>query len=475
MPTKDSDINITANLQRTAQVIADTYATFAIPLKFKQAAQGAVFTRYEFEILSPKIRMNNIAMFTDDLRVATATDGDIVIDSSLDEPRVFGVEIPNVERDVVELDELLKSPEFANAKGELVFAVGSDVYGKTAVADLSRLPHLLVGGTTGSGKTTFLQSMIVSLSFKYGPEHVRFLLCDLKGFDLSVFKELPHALVPRIIDSVESALSCLDYLTNEMERRYELFRKYNVVNIRDYNNLVPTNSQQELPYLVFVVDELADIMAASKQNFEYKFLPLSQKCRSAGIHLVLSTQRPDTVTLSGTIKANVPARIAFKVCSAHDSATILNCGKAQKLSGQGDMYFTDDCSKNPKRLQGGYISYNDLRYFVDFLKQTDSADFDNEAVRAIFIPRDTVSERGFDNALLKCALRILLERYRGEASISALQRSMQIGFNKAGRLLEELQNRGYVEAFPTDENFLSKPRVLVSLEDLDDLFPDDDD
>lgn len=381
-------------------------------------------------------------------------------------------------RELVTLDSITCSDEFCESKGRLSFAVGIDAFGKNVVADLAELPHLLIAGTTGSGKSTVLNSLIVSLAQKYSPDYVKFLLVDTKCVELTRFNGLPHLLTREVVTVPEDVFDALDYLIVEMNRRYDSFRSSNVGNIVEYNG----QSATKLPYLVFVVDELADVMGSRKREFEIRLLRLSQKCRASGIHIVLATQRPDVTVVSGTVKASIPARIALRMSSKYDSVNIIGSSGAEELIGQGDMLFMGIGSPNLQRVQGALVTSEEIRAVIGALKRKYSAKSNAEAEDKISLSRKattTVAPAPPTNSevdpLCKRALRFWLEKQAGRASIASIQRNLGIGFNRAGRIMDYCQKMGYVETIKETDPSSKPVTVLITLADLDRLFPDQDD
>ena len=474
--------------QRAADAIVNKLSVFGIKVESANIIVGPSVTRYMFNVLSQKTRMSEFARFSDDIKACIEAQEDIRIEAPVHGTNQVGIEVANKVKTPVVLRSLLESETFQKAKGKLVFAIGQEITGKVIVADLADMPHLLVAGTTGSGKSVCLNCLIVSLMYKYGPEYVRFVMVDPKFVELSRYNGIPHMLTSETITSTNDALAGLDYLINEMETRYQLFRTNGVGNITEYNMRVNTNISPKLPYLVFIVDELADLMAASKQAFESKLQRLAQKSRAAGIHIVLATQRPDVKTITGTIKANLPCRMALKVASIFDSNTIIGGGGAEKLLGKGDMLFMDSGSPDLERVQGAYISNDEIRSLVEFSREANEVYFDDKVSDEIFVSRKQAEEATLEqerekegsketqlDPLCKKALQFWLEKQAGRASIASIQRNLGIGFNRAGRIMDSLQKLKYVEELsPSDPS--SKPlKVLVTLEELDNLFPEQED
>lgn len=478
----------TKEKEQIAQAIVDKLAQHDIPLEIRDIIIGAAFTRYVFDVLSPNVRIYDLRNYVDEIKLCAQTTEDIMIDAPYNGEYAVAIDIVNTERRLVSLYRLLESDEFVNAKGELSFVLGEDVYGKTVVADLTKLPHMLVAGSTGAGKSVFLDGVIVSLASKYSPEHVRFVMADPKFVELSRFNGLPHMLTPKAVTAMSDMLASMDYLIDEMERRYTLFSQLGVPHIRDYNNSPQVKAEQKLPYLVLVVDELSDMMLVNKAASEVRIMRLAQKSRAAGIHMILATQRPDSKVITGTIKANMPCRAAFKVCSSYDSQTVLNSNGAEKLSGHGDMLFMDSSSVKLNRLQCAFISGAEVSVYLKNATEQYKANFDKAVIDSIFVsdnvsndelveqkPIRIISDEDELKPYYKKALRFWLERNSGKASISSIQRSLGVGFNRAGRILENLQKMGYVEEYPRNpSDSVRALNVLVTLDELDDLFPDED-
>ncbi|MCM1195356.1 MAG: DNA translocase FtsK, partial [Firmicutes bacterium] len=472
--------------KRCAQAIVGKLAVFGIKIELSDIIVGPSVTRYMFTVLSQKTRMGDFKQYSDDIKACVEAQDDIRIEAPVHGTNMVGIEVANKVKRPVVLRSLLESSDFQKDKGKLTFAIGQEITGKVVLADLSEMPHLLIAGTTGSGKSVCLNCLIVSLMYKYGPEYVRFVMVDPKFVELSRYNGIPHMLTTETITTMQDALACMDYLISEMEARYQLFRQNGVDKISEYNKRINTKTAQKLPYLVFVVDELADLMATSKKAFEAKLMRLAQKARAAGIHIVLATQRPDTNVITGTIKSNLPCRMALKVASQYDSQTIIGGGGAEKLLGRGDMLFMNSTgSSELTRVQGAYISNDEIRALVDYSKTVNEVFYDTSISDEIFVsrhpkedePRDDESKNATskENHLdpyCKKALRFWLEKQGGRASIASIQRSLAIGFNRAGRIMDSLQKLKYVEELsPSDPS--SKPlRVLISLDELDELFPD---
>ena len=472
--------------QRAAQAIVDKYAVFKILIEPANIIVGPSVTRYMFNVISQKTRMDEFKQYANDIKACIEAQEDVIIYAPVHGTNQIGIDVANKSKTPVVLRGMLESPAFQNAKGKLVFAIGQEITGKVVVADLSEMPHLLIAGTTGSGKSVCLNCLIVSMMYKYGPEYVRFLMVDPKFVELSRYNGIPHMLTSETITTMDDALAGMDYLIAEMDSRYQLFRAKGVGNIGEYNSRINPKTGQKLPYLVFIVDELADLMSTNKKAFEGKLGKLAQKSRAAGIHIVLATQRPDVSVITGTIKANLPCRMALKVSSQVDSTTIINGGGAEKLLGHGDMLFMGAGASGTERIQGAYVNNDEIRNLVEFLKEKNEVFYDQKVSDEIFVSHRRQQEEALEqeankdpankeaklDPLCKKALRFWLEKQGGRASIASIQRTLGIGFNRAGRIMASLQELKYVEELsPSDPN--SKPvRVLITLDELDNIFPD---
>lgn len=473
--------------EAAAQAIIDKLSVFNIKIEVADIIVGPSITRYMFRVLSQKTRMGDFKQYSDDIKACIEAADDIRIEAPVHGTNLVGIEVANKTKAKVVLRSLLESKAFLQAKGNLVFAIGQEITGKVVCQDLSEMPHLLIAGTTGSGKSVCLNCLIVSMIYRYGPEYVRFLMVDPKYVELSRYNGIPHMLTTEAITNVTDALAGMDYLINEMDARYQLFRSSGVGNISEYNARVNPKLAQKMPYLVFVVDELADLMSAKKKDFETKLGRLAQKSRAAGIHIVLATQRPDVNVITGTIKANLPCRMALKVASQYDSSTIIGGGGAEKLLGRGDMLFMGAGSSDLERIQGAYISNDEIRNLVEYTRSQNEVYYDTAISDEIFVSRKMAEEAAAEaqaqkdtsanketqiDPFCKKALRFWLEKNGGRASIASIQRSLAIGFNRAGRIMDTLQRLHYVEEPSASESSNKPLMVLVTLDQLDELFPD---
>lgn len=474
--------------QAAADAIIRKLAVFNIKVELDSIIVGPAFSRYLFKVLSERTRMSDFAKYNDDLKGCIEAPDEIRILAPVPSTNLVGIEVANKHRTKVTMREMLESKEFTEAKGNLCFAIGKAINGKAIVKDLTKLTHLLIAGQTNSGKSVCVHSLIISMLYRYGPEYVRFLMVDPKIVELSRYNGLPHMLTTEAITEVNDALAGMDYLINEMEARYQLFKSSGVGDIAEYNRRIAgIGGKQRLPYLVFVCDELADLMSRNKAGFEGKLCRLAAKARAAGIHLVLATQRPDVKTVTGTIKSNLPARIALTTAVAADSITILGVGGAEKLLNYGDMLVSDPAVSDQERVQGCFVSNDELHDVVDYLRGQNECYFDDKVAKEIFVTQaqaeaaereaqqEAEAAANKENQVdpyCKRALKYWLERNAGKASIASIQRNLGIGFNRAGRIVAQLQQLRYIEE-PAPSESGSKPlKVLVTLDQLDDLFPD---
>ena len=473
--------------QEYTKRIVDKLAVYGILVDPVDPIVGPTITRYQFKVMSEKTRMGDFAKYTDDLKACLESQYDIRIQAPIPGTNLVGIEVPNKTRAMVVLRPILESPEFQNAKGELLFAIGKEISGKNIVTDLAPMPHLLVSGASGSGKSIALHNIVVSLMYKYSPEYVRFIMVDPKMVELSKYNGSPHMLIEKAITQVTDTLAALDYLIKEMEARYALLAEKGVSKISEYNQVIDPKHTQKLPYIVLIVEELADLMAVSKSQVEGKLVRLAQKARAAGIHLILATQRPSVDVVTGLIKANISCRMALNAASADDSRTMLGGGGAEKLLKRGDMLFVNtNESPVPVRIQGAYLDNLEIRSLVEFLTQSNEVYFPEDAANAIFAKpveeeeeqssgkkADAPKENGLDPYCKRC-MRFWLEKNHGKASASSIQRSQSIGFNRAGKILDQLTDLGYIEAPLASESNTKPRKVLITIEQLDELFPDMD-
>ncbi len=450
------------DIKNSALVIEKTLENFGIPVSMADTAVGPTVTQYSFKP-AEGVKLSRITTLSNDLALALAAHP-IRIEAPIPGKSLVGVEVPNKSKAIVSLREIINGKEFKRAKSNLTIALGKDVAGKIWTYDITKMPHLLVAGATGSGKSVCLNGIILSLLYQNDPEDLRFILVDPKRVELTVYDGIPHLLTP-VITNVKKTVNALRWCLNEMDRRFEVLSKEKKRNIESYNKTV--KSGEKMPYIVFIVDELADLMVAAAKDIESSVIRLTQMARAVGIHLVLATQRPSVDVITGLIKANTPARIAFSVASAIDSKTILDTQGADKLLGKGDMLFlTADISK-PKRLQGALVSDEEIKRVVNYIKDK-SGEF--EYVEGVTDRQKVGGVAGVGlegnmteevDDLFADAKEMVLSS--GKASASFLQRRMSIGYARAARIMDELEEAGIIG--PSNG---AKPReILVTQEQAD--------
>ncbi len=461
--------------QQKGRMLEQTLESFKIPAKISSIARGPAFTRYELQ-MPVGIPVKRVLGFTDDIAMSLESKGSIRTEIPIPGKNAFGVEVPNKKISTVSLRDVLESKNFTTSKSPLTFALGQDIANESRVSRLDKAPHMLVAGSTGSGKSVCLNSMLISWIFKASPDDVRLILIDPKQVEFTPYNGLPHLLVPNVITSTEKALNAMSWSIDEMERRYSLFSKFGVRNIEEYNDTVEVKSfmAEKLYYIVLVVDELADLMSQSKKEFEEKIMRLTQKSRAAGIHLVLATQRPSVDVITGTIKNNLPTRIAFAVSSFADSKTIIGESGAENLLGKGDMLFAPIDSPTPSRIQGCFVSNDEIKTVLDYVKENNDAVFDSEIEDKMF-NRNQGEPGGFEaepsaevfDPLMKDALRNFIKT--NNASVSKLQRIFNIGFNRAGRIVDQMEHAGFVSPKDSKNNRV----IFITQQEFEERFGED--
>ena len=457
------DKNEKKELLENADKLEKTLLSFGVEAKILEVTKGPSVTRFE---LQPKagIKVSKIVNLSDDIALGLAAKG-VRIEAPIPGKSAIGIEVPNKEQTPVFFREILESNEFKNNNYKVACALGKDITGKCIVTDISKMPHVLIAGATGSGKSVCINTLIVSVLYKYSPEDVKLLMVDPKVVELNVYNGIPHLLIPVVTDPKKAA-AALNWAVNEMTRRYKLFADNGVRNVDSYNELVKKGViDEKLPYIVIIIDELADLMMACPRDVEDYICRLAQMARAAGMHLVIATQRPSVDVITGLIKANVPSRISFAVSSQVDSRTILDSTGAEKLLGKGDMLFYPVGESKPKRVQGAFISEEEVENVVSFIRDIKSdSKCESEILEYINSASDTSIKSNEDcDELLDEAIKIVVET--GQVSTSYLQRRLRIGFNRAARIVEELEKNRIISA--RDGN---KPRqVLMSKEEFENI------
>lgn len=433
-------------LKRVA--LENALENFGVPAKVQNVVIGPTVTRYEIE-MPEGISVKRILSLDADIAYALSANGQIRIEAPIPGRSIVGIEVPNNKVAKVSIKDVLQSKEFTMSPSPLTFALGKDISGNVRVCNLQKMPHLLVAGTTGSGKSVCLNTIITSILYKASPDEVKFILIDPKQVELSMYEGLPHLIVPRVITDPTKAVNALAWAVDEMERRFKLISEERVRNIGEYNKIdkVLEYKVAKMPYIVIIFDEFADFMAISKNEIEDKIRRLAGKARAAGIHLILATQRPSTDVVTGTLKANLPARIAFKVASRVDSEVILGSTGAEKLLGYGDMLYKP-ADSDAQRLQGCFIDTPETKDIVGYITANNEEIFDEEAFNAINNPTKSSNGGGGENngvdPLLPQALKICIDN--GVASTTMVQRKLSIGYPRAARIVDQMEERGYISS-----------------------------
>lgn len=440
-----------SELKKNAQILEEKLRDFGVEGKVKEIQPGPVVTLYEFEP-APGIKISKIANLENDLALAMSAISVRII-APIPGKSVVGIELPNAKRATVYLKELLSSEEFAKSKSPLTVVLGKDIAGKPYITDLTKMPHLLIAGTTGSGKSVAINGIITSILFKSSYEDVKFVMIDPKMVELSVYEGIPHLAAPVVVNPRKAA-NVLKNVVEEMEHRYALLADRKVRNIISYNQIIEKEGGEKLPYLVVVVDEFADLMIVAGKDVEEAIIRIAQMARAVGIHLVLATQRPSVNVITGIIKANMPARLSFRVSSKTDSRTILDQNGAEVLLGKGDSLFIPPGSSEPIRIHGCFVSENEINRVVDYLKGLAEPVYNMELVKDENDRDETVDEEDLDEKYYE-ALELVKEK--GFASISMIQRYLRIGYNRAARIVEIMEKQGIIA--PSDGT--SKPREVL--------------
>ncbi|MCR5793595.1 MAG: DNA translocase FtsK [Lachnospiraceae bacterium] len=468
---KGKDTAISNNeLNHTAQLLKSTLDSFGVSVEVKNVSCGPTVTRYELQP-AQGVKVSRITSLSDDIKLSLAA-ADIRIEAPIPGKSAVGIEVPNATNSQVYLRTLLQSKDFSDSDKNIAFAVGKDIGGKTVVTDIAKMPHLLIAGATGSGKSVCINTLIMSILYKAHPEDVKLIMIDPKVVELSVYNGIPHLLIPVVTDP-KKASAALNWAVAEMTDRYKKFAELGVREIKGYNKKVETVQDidhkeefKKLPQIVIIVDELADLMMVAPGEVENAICRLAQLARAAGIHLVIATQRPSVNVITGVIKANIPSRIAFAVSSAVDSRTILDSGGAEKLLGKGDMLFFPSGYPKPVRVQGAFVSDKEVMDVVDFLNtQTVESEYSKTVSEQIESAQSAVEvagpggeDNGRDEYYVDAA-KFIIEK--DKASIGMLQRSFRIGFNRAARIMDQLADAGVVGP---EEG--TKPRkILMTLEE----------
>ena len=440
-------------IRQRAVAIEETLDSFGIDGKVVQIDVGPTVTCYE---LKPQrgVKVSKIVNLADDLALSLATSG-IRILAPIPGKSHVGIEVPNDKKEVVGLKEILASEKYVKSKYKIPFAMGKSISGDVEVSAIEKMPHLLVSGATGSGKSVCINTIIMSILYKHSPNDVKLLLVDPKVVELSIYNGIPHLIMPVITDP-KKASSSLFWAISEMEKRYKLFEKHHVRDIVGYKKAQESDdSMENLPYIVIIIDELADLMMTVGAEVEDYITRLAQKSRACGIHLIIATQRPTVDVITGTIKANIPSRISFAVTSQIDSRTILDAQGAEKLLGKGDMLYQSSDSMKPTRIQGAFVSDDEVMNVVQAIKEGNESDYDQEAIEKVEEVAVKESNPSDDeDELIDEAIKIIINE--NTASVSMLQRKLKVGYARAGRIIDQLEQRGVVGGYEG-----SKPRKVL--------------
>ncbi len=449
-----------------ANKLQKTLYSFGVSAKVEHASVGPTITRYELKP-AEGVRVSKIANLAEDIALNLAAES-IRIEAPIPGKQAVGIEIPNKEKEMVALRDIIDSEEFYKAKSKVSFAVGKDASGEVVVTDIAKMPHVLIAGSTGSGKSVCINTLITSIIYKAKPSEVKLLMVDPKVVELSVYNGIPHLLIPVVTDAKKAA-GALSWAVQEMVNRYNLFAEKKVRNIEGYNEaLEKEGTEGKLPQIVIIIDELADLMMVAKNDVEDAICRLAQMARAAGMHLVIATQRPSVDVITGIIKANISSRISFAVTSQVDSRTILDSAGAEKLLGKGDMLFYPSGVLKPIRIQGAFISDSEIEKIIGFLKENGGPSYSEDIIEKI--EKSNSSDRELEEAedddtdpFLMDAIDAVVDL--GQASASFIQRRFKVGYARAGRIIDQMEARGIISGYEG-----SKPRqVLITKERLEEL------
>ncbi len=457
-----------SELDATANHLVETLRSFGVETRIVDISRGPTVTRYELQPCAG-VKISRITNLADDIALNLATAG-VRIEAPIPNKAAVGIEVPNKASSVVGVREIIESPAFTSSKSKLTVAMGRDIGGNVIVTDIAKMPHGLIAGATGSGKSVCINSIIMSLLYKAAPDEVKLLMIDPKVVELGIYNGIPHLLVPVVTDPRKAA-GALGWAVGEMEKRYQLFAAHNVRDLAGFNKIAETDpTLDKLPQIVIIIDELADLMMTAPNEVEDSINRIAAKARAAGMHLIIATQRPSVDVVTGVIKANIPTRIAFAVSSQVDSRTILDSAGAEKLLGRGDMLFNPYGASKPSRVQGCYVSDEEVEAVAEYVKADHTNEYDENIMFEIERQaaqdkkqKTGVAEEGSEEGdpMLTQAIEVVVEN--GQASTSLLQRRLKLGYARAARLIDEMETRGIVGPYEG-----SKPRqVLITKAQLD--------
>lgn len=475
--SRAGDPAVDQEMKEKAGILVETLKSFGVTVRITGIFRGPSVTRYEIQPAAG-IKVSKITGLADDIALSLAAQG-VRIEAPIPGKPAIGIEVPNSHKDTVSLREILESDSFRSSRSKLAFAVGRDIAGNAVVGDIARLPHMIIAGATGSGKSVCTNSIIMSILYHATPEEVKLILIDPKIVEFTVYEGIPHLLIPVVTDPKKAA-GALNWAVQEMQRRYNLFAENSVRDLGDYNAAAaqPGSGLEPMPQIVVIIDELADLMMTTSKEVEDSICRLAQKARAAGMHLIIATQRPTTDIITGLIKANIPSRIALSVMSQVDSRTILDTGGAEKLLGHGDMLYLPNGKIKPVRVQGCFTSTKEIEKVVDFIKSQTQSEYSDEIMEQVeqSIPVTKAEakelraaekaaavnepEPGSDEDILERAIEVVVEA--GQASTSSLQRRLKLGYARAARMMDELEQMGVIGSYEG-----AKPRkVLMTKEQL---------
>lgn len=457
---KKSSVAAEKTVKNNARILEETLLSFGVSARVLQVSRGPVITRYELQP-APGVKVSRIVNLADDIALNLAAPG-VRIEAPIPGKAAVGIEVPNKDIAPVVLREVLESESFLKHPSKIGFALGKDIAGNNVIADIAKMPHLLIAGATGSGKSVCINSLIISILYKATPDEVRLIMIDPKVVELSSYNGIPHLMIPVVTDPRKAA-GALNWAVQEMVNRYKSFADKGVRDLERYNEQLEED-EKAFPQIVVIIDELSDLMMVAPGEVEDAICRLAQMARAAGIHLVIATQRPSVDVITGIIKANIPSRIAFAVSSQTDSRTILDMGGAEKLLGRGDMLFHPAGSNKPKRVQGAFITEKEVEAIVSCIKNQNEGPQYNMEVLEEASSDQTGDDNGFDDELLPDAIEVVVDA--GQASISMIQRRLRVGYARAARLVDEMEVRGLVSGFDG-----SKPRnVLITKEEFEEQY-----
>ncbi len=470
----NSKLNLNDDHTEKAVILENTLAGFNVPAKVVSITKGPAFTRFELQ-MQQGVSVKKITTHIEDIAMILKARGDIRMEIPIPGKNAFGVEVPNEDIETVGLKDIIESYNFQGSKSKLTFALGKDITGECYVGKVDKMPHLLIAGSTGSGKSVCLNSIIISLIYKASPEDLRLILIDPKRVEFALYNDLPHLLLPKVITELDKALDALSWLIDEMERRYNLFAQERVKSLEEYNNAekVIEGELNKLPSIVFVIDELGDLMLQNKKEVEEKIIRITQKSRAAGIYLIIATQRPSVDVLTGTIKVNLTSRIAFAVSSFADSKTILDHGGAEKLLGKGDMLYSPTDMPDPIRLQGAFISNSEVEAVVEYVREHNESNFDSDIEFEMFNKNQGVDGIKIGNyqqeldPLFKDATRLIIQT--DGVSTSKIQRAFGLGFPRAGKIVDQMEAAGFISA-PDNKKLRT---VFITQQEFEEHFGED--